>query len=130
MGYDFMSEQNYELPRIASYKPQYAELEKGVSYLWCSCGLSKNQPYCDQSHKGTEFMPVRYVAKEQGEEVLFCNCKHTQDGPFCDGSHNNLKDAYGEDDPESEQNLKIPLVSADSNGRAILDGDFGARLLG
>jgi CDGSH-type Zn-finger protein/mannose-6-phosphate isomerase-like protein (cupin superfamily) len=117
-----MSEKYYELPHIASYKPQYMELEKGKSYLWCSCGLSKNQPFCDQSHKGTEFMPVRYVAQEQGEEVLFCNCKHTQEGPFCDGSHNNLKDAYGEDDPGSDQNLKIPLVSADSSGRAMLDG--------
>ena len=117
-----MSEKYYELPHIASYKPHYMELEKGSSYLWCSCGLSKSQPFCDQSHKGTEFKPVRYVAQEQGEEVLFCNCKHTQDGPFCDGSHNNLKDAYGEDDPDSEQNLKIPLVNADSSGRAMLDG--------
>lgn len=117
-----MSEKYYELPHIASYKPQYLELEKGKSYLWCSCGLSKNQPFCDQSHKGTEFKPIRYIAQEEGEEVLFCNCKHTLDGPFCDGAHNNLKDIYAEDDPESEENLKIPLVSPDSNGRAMLDG--------
>jgi len=117
-----MSKQYYELPRIAGYKPLYMELDKGESYLWCSCGLSKTQPFCDQSHKGTQFKPVRYVAQEQGEEVLFCTCKRTLDGPFCDGAHNNLKDVYDEDDPESEENRGIPEVKAGSDGRAILDG--------
>ncbi len=117
-----MTKDPYELPRIASYKPQYMELNKGESYLWCSCGLSKNQPFCDQSHRGTNFKPVRYVAREEGEEVLFCNCKRTGDGPFCDGAHNNLKDIYDEDDPESEENKCIPVVSTDANGRALLDG--------
>jgi mannose-6-phosphate isomerase-like protein (cupin superfamily)/CDGSH-type Zn-finger protein len=117
-----MSDRDSKLPRIAAYKPTYMELDKGESYLWCSCGLSKTQPFCDQSHKGTEFKPVRYVAQEQGEEVLFCNCKHTEDGPFCDGGHNNLKDVYDEDDPDSEENGRIPLVPADDSGRATLDG--------
>ena len=117
-----MSEQNSNLPRIAGYKPQYMELETGKSYLWCSCGLSKDQPFCDQSHKGTAFKPVRYVAREPGEEVLFCTCKQSADGPFCDGAHNNLKDVYDEDDPDSEQNLGIQLVAAGADGRAILDG--------
>ena len=117
-----MSSEHSDLPRIAAYKPQYMELDKGESYLWCSCGLSKTQPFCDQSHKGTNFKPVRYVAKEQGEEVLFCNCKHTGDGPFCDGAHNNLKDVYDEDDPDSEENQRILAVNAGPDGRAILDG--------
>jgi CDGSH-type Zn-finger protein len=34
------------------------EVEKGKSYYWCACGQSKNQPFCDGSHKGTEFNPV------------------------------------------------------------------------
>jgi quercetin dioxygenase-like cupin family protein/CDGSH-type Zn-finger protein len=117
-----MSDQFTELPHIAGYKPTYMELDKGESYLWCSCGLSKTQPFCDQSHKGTEFKPVRYVAKEQGEEVLFCNCKHTGDGPFCDGGHNNLKDVYDEDDADSAENQAIVEVPAGSDGRAVLDG--------
>ena len=117
-----MSDEHPELPRIASYKPHYMELEEGEPYLWCSCGLSKEQPFCDQSHKGTAFKPVRYVAREQGEEVLFCGCKHSADRPFCDGAHNNLKDVYDEDDPHSEENLRIPLVNAGTDGRAMLDG--------
>lgn len=117
-----MSDEHSDLPRIASYKPQYMELEKGKSYLWCSCGLSKEQPFCDQSHKGTAFKPVRYIAQEEGEEVLFCACKHSADQPFCDGAHNNLKEVYDEDDPCSEENLKIPAVESGTDGRAVLDG--------
>jgi CTP:molybdopterin cytidylyltransferase MocA/CDGSH-type Zn-finger protein/quercetin dioxygenase-like cupin family protein len=110
------------LPRIAAYKPQYLELEKGKTYLWCSCGLSKNQPFCDQSHRDTAFKPVRYVAEQASEEVLFCNCKHTADGPFCDGAHNNLKDGYDEDDPDSEENRRIAQIAAGADGVAMLDG--------
>ncbi|MFT6956979.1 MAG: mannose-6-phosphate isomerase-like protein (cupin superfamily) [Halieaceae bacterium] len=117
-----MSDKPYELPRIAAYKPQYWELEKDKSYLWCSCGLSRTQPFCDQSHRGTDFKPVRYIAKEDGQEVLFCTCKHSSDQPFCDGSHNNLRDVYDEDDPDSDENKKIPEVAAGENGLAMLDG--------
>lgn len=117
-----MSDEYPHLPRISGYKPQYLELERGKSYLWCSCGLSKSQPFCDQSHRGTGFKPIRYIAKEQGEEVLFCNCKYTNDGPFCDGSHNNLRDVYEQDDPDSEKNRAIPFVNAGLDGRVVLDG--------
>ena len=117
-----MSEEHPQLPHIASYKPHYMELEKGESYLWCSCGLSKSQPFCDQSHVGTSFKPVRYIAQEQAEEVLFCNCKHTGEGPFCDGAHNNLTETYAEDDPDSEVNQNIQQINTGPDGRAILDG--------
>jgi len=91
-----------EKPRIARYKPYYYELEADRTYLWCSCGRSENQPFCDGSHKGSEFLPVKYRAKQPGEEVLFCGCKHTNDQPFCDGAHNNLQDTYaGEEDNTS-----------------------------
>ena len=33
------------------------EVEKDKSYYWCSCGKSAKQPFCDGSHKGTEFTP-------------------------------------------------------------------------
>lgn len=109
-------------PRIARYKPFYAELEKGKRYLWCACGRSQDQPYCDGSHRGTGFTPVKYVAREDGEEVLFCGCKHTADQPFCDGAHNNLRETYEEDDPHSAANARIPVVAADGGGKARLDG--------
>ena len=38
------------------------EVEQGKSYFWCSCGKSSKQPFCDGSHKGTEFKPLTYKA--------------------------------------------------------------------
>ena len=38
------------------------DVEKGKNYAWCSCGLSKKQPFCDNSHKGSEFKPVIYLS--------------------------------------------------------------------
>lgn len=73
-------------PVIAQYKPYYAELEEGKRYFWCACGRSKNQPYCDGSHKGTGIVPLPYQAKANGEEVLFCGCKQTSGAPFCDST--------------------------------------------
>ena len=63
------------------------EVEKDKSYYWCACGRSKNQPFCDGSHKGTEFSPVEYKAEET-KKKFFCSCKQTNNQPFCDGSHN------------------------------------------
>ena len=39
-------------------------VEEGKSYYWCSCGKSSKQPFCDGSHKGSEFNPVAYKAEE------------------------------------------------------------------
>ena len=73
-------------PRIAGTMPSYQELVAGRRYLWCRCGRSKNQPFCDGSHAGTGFQPVAYVARRDGEEALFCMCKRTGTPPFCDGT--------------------------------------------
>jgi CDGSH-type Zn-finger protein len=62
-------------------------VESGKSYFWCSCGQSKGQPFCDGSHKGTDFTPVKYDASES-KKVYFCGCKQTKASPLCDGSHN------------------------------------------
>ena len=63
------------------------EVEKNKSYFWCSCGLSSKQPFCDGSHKNTEFSPVKFIAAET-KKMFFCTCKQTNNQPFCDGSHN------------------------------------------
>lgn len=63
------------------------EVEKNKSYFWCSCGLSSKQPFCDGSHKNTEFTPVKFIADET-KKMFFCTCKQTNNQPFCDGSHN------------------------------------------
>lgn len=88
-------------PVIAARKPVLVNLKAGRPVLWCSCGRSKRQPYCDGSHKGTGFEPVKYVPEADGEALL-CACKRTKSRPICDGSHNNLGDpgdyAAGEGD--------------------------------
>ena len=63
------------------------KVELNKSYYWCSCGKSSKQPFCDGSHKGTEFKPLVYKA-EFTKKMFFCACKQTNDQPFCDGSHN------------------------------------------
>ena len=47
------------------------DVEEGQEYWWCACGRSQNQPFCDGSHEGTAFEPVRYVA-DRTRRVLFC----------------------------------------------------------
>jgi CDGSH-type Zn-finger protein len=76
-------------PVIAQKAPFAVEVEAGKSYWWCACGKSASQPFCDGSHKGTEFTPVEYKAEQDGT-VYFCGCKHTGNGVLCDGSHAKL----------------------------------------
>ena len=75
-------------PHIAQKGPYAVELEPG-DYFWCACGRSKNQPFCDGSHKGSEFTPIKLTVSEKGKFFL-CGCKHSADKPLCDGSHNKL----------------------------------------
>ena len=72
-------------PVIADRKPAVLELEAGTHY-WCQCGRSKNQPFCDGSHKGTDFTPLEFTLKES-KRVALCQCKHTAEQPYCDGTH-------------------------------------------
>lgn len=69
-------------------KPYYLmEIEEGKAYTWCSCGLSKAQPFCDGSHSASPGKgPVLYVA-EAKKDIFFCGCKRTGTPPFCDGTH-------------------------------------------
>ena len=76
-------------PTRASDTPYAVEVESGKSYFWCACGESKSQPFCDGSHKGTEFTPVKYEAIES-KKVFFCGCKATSSQPMCDGSHKKI----------------------------------------
>lgn len=76
-------------PVIASRTPNAVEVEEGKSYWWCTCGKSAKQPFCDGSHKGSEFTPMRYDAARTGT-AWFCSCKHSKNAPLCDGSHKAL----------------------------------------
>lgn len=76
-------------PEIPQKAPYGVAVEAGKSYWWCACGKSKNQPFCDGTHKGSEFSPVEYKAAESAT-VYFCGCKHSGNGVLCDGSHKSL----------------------------------------
>jgi len=77
-------------------EPTTIRLEKGKKYLYCQCGMSKTQPFCDGTHHGTKIKPLFFEAKRTGN-VRLCNCKLTNGAPFCDDSHVNF---YSDDSPK------------------------------
>ena len=82
------------LPQSTHRKPVKVELTPGETYVWCSCGQSKNQPFCDKSHIKTmgDFKPLKFVWNGPKKNVFLCACKMSQDaaGPKCDGSHRHI----------------------------------------
>lgn len=119
-----MNETATQEPVIAATKPSLVTLQAGRPYLWCTCGRSERQPFCDGSHRGTDFEPLRFRAEKSGE-FLLCRCKHTGDAPYCDGSHNNLGDGYEEaSDEEIAASAHLPVTprSGGDVGKALLDG--------
>ena len=72
---------------MSNEHPIVLDLEPGT-YYWCSCGKTKNQPFCDGSHEGTTYLPIEFKITEK-KQVALCNCQRSQDAPNCDGSHEN-----------------------------------------
>ena len=54
---------------------------EGKSYFWCTCGISSKQPFCDGSHKGTEFAPLKYLA-DQSKKVFFAHVNKQMIGHY------------------------------------------------
>lgn len=77
-----------EKPAIAAKVPCVKEMDPG-KYWWCSCGKSAKQPFCDGSHKGSSFQPIK-VELTEAKKVAWCQCKCTKNSPYCDGSHKTL----------------------------------------
>lgn len=73
--------------------PYAVELAPG-DYFWCRCGRSKNQPWCDGSHKVTDFKPQKFTV-DKADKYRLCGCKKTGSQPFCDGTHKTLLGGSG-----------------------------------
>ena len=62
---------------------------KRASTGGAACGQSQSQPFCDGSHQGTAFTPLKIVV-EAAKDVSLCACKRTGTSPYCDGAHKKL----------------------------------------
>ncbi len=106
---------------VAAKKPELVTLEGGKTYHWCSCGQSKIQPFCDGSHRGTDFAPVKVRLQESASKLL-CACKQTRNPPYCDGSHNSLADGYDEASPDEIASTQHLSLTPALGGKAQLEG--------
>lgn len=79
-----------EKGNVAGKEPKMEKLESGKTYAWCTCGKSKNQPWCDGSHQGSSFTPKIFTV-DKDTDAAICMCKQTKNPPYCDGSHMNLE---------------------------------------
>ncbi|MFT5883579.1 MAG: sterol desaturase/sphingolipid hydroxylase (fatty acid hydroxylase superfamily) [Arcticibacterium sp.] len=75
----------FTFEKTTRLEPTLITLSPG-NYLYCTCGHSKTQPFCDGSHHGTAFTPEKFTIKKEREYKL-CTCKLNKKGPFCDDSH-------------------------------------------
>jgi len=69
--------------------PLTLELEPG-NYQWCACGKTQKEPFCDDSHKGTDKAPYPFKIILKRKYII-CNCQLTGNPPFCDGVCRRIK---------------------------------------
>ena len=76
-------------PHVPIYGPfTVKNLDPSVIYRWCSCGLSKERIWCDDSCEGTDFKPLEWSCKGKVQTLYsLCGCKYTKAPPYCDTEH-------------------------------------------
>ena len=89
-----------KIPKKGAYR---IEMVEGQTYYWCTCGKSESQPWCDGSHKETEFLPLKFTWDQLPKKVSICGCKMNKDESLaiCDGSHKYIGN------PEDIQQKKV-----------------------
>jgi len=111
---------------IADNKPVHVELTKGVEYYYCTCGLSKTQPFCDGSHVITDSTPTAFTAK-QSTGYFLCACKHTGNAPYCDGTHvqftaDQIGTTGDDDDAETDKPPATVAASISVSSTCVMPG--------
>jgi CDGSH-type Zn-finger protein len=74
-----------DILRIRQAGPYAVQVVEGREYRWCACGLSANQPWCDDSHGATSPAPISFVAPVSGIFYM-CGCKQSENKPYCFGN--------------------------------------------
>lgn len=74
---------------MAIQKRPYVVQETAGTKYYCMCGNTKNDPYCDGSHKGSGITPMKVEIAED-RHCAYCGCRQSQELPFCDGTHTTL----------------------------------------
>ncbi|OGH00377.1 MAG: hypothetical protein A2600_10420 [Candidatus Lambdaproteobacteria bacterium RIFOXYD1_FULL_56_27] len=69
--------------------PLKLHFEAQETRKFCRCGLSKEMPFCDSSHKGTGLHSVHHTFEET-KDYFVCRCGQSAKFPFCDGTHKKL----------------------------------------
>ena len=69
-------------------QPYVLDEEAGPRSI-CTCGGSRNRPYCDGTHKETGGAPLT-VQIEEAKTVAWCGCRRSANFPYCDGTHRSL----------------------------------------
>ncbi len=98
---------------IANNRPAKVSLTEGEEYYFCACGRSKNQPFCDGSHKRTSIKPKKFTANETGDAYL-CQCKQTGNAPYCDGTHKQIPSELVGQESNSKHLIATDSVNAQS----------------
>ena len=66
--------------------PFIIDVKAGDKKAICRCGKTSTPPFCDGSHRGSEFTP-NVITFEEDKKVAICGCGKTGNPPFCDGTH-------------------------------------------
>ena len=89
-------------------QPFVIDVSDGDTKVFCMCGLSNNGPFCDGSHRTTNFTP-KVINFEEDKTLYVCGCQQSSNRPFCDGTHANLPK-----DNSNNSTDKIPTAAIES----------------
>ena len=74
---------------LAGIWKQISVIVQHTQGFYCTCGKSERQPWCDGSHRGTEWKPYRFKYEGEAKVRGICGCKMNLDssGAICDSAH-------------------------------------------